>query len=287
MPNEEEIAHKFLRALNSHGHAFQQTVIRACHDLAIEYTNWQFEVGEFPVQLREADTSLDVVLSLRSQNLYLVVECKRADPNLAHWCFARTPYVLRGARRTDPMLTAVFHEPGRVVERPHRLSTGDEVYHVAHELKTGKTGSGVPGGRGAVSDAVNQVLRGAGGLIETLVRHRAQALPVGTPVLVVPAVFTTAQLFVTDADLSNADLQTGDLATAPLRPCPWLWYMAHQSASQRADLPIVTRGTPVNWNLSRLLTERLARAVAIVNVPDGIAGFLARMPDDIEDMQPL
>jgi hypothetical protein len=63
--------------------------------------------------------------------------------------------------------------------------------------------------------------------------------------------------------------------------------MAHQSASQRADLPIVTRGTPVNWNLSRLLTERLARAVAIVNVPDGIAGFLARMPDDIEDMQPL
>jgi hypothetical protein len=91
-PESEKGKREFINALNRHGYAFQQAVAERVAQLGKAHkTTWAIEAIEFPVAVQEAATSIDLVLQAGPTSTYLVGECKRVDPALGRWCFARTP----------------------------------------------------------------------------------------------------------------------------------------------------------------------------------------------------
>src|SRR5437867_2805939 len=99
----DQLAHEFVNAVNRQGYAFQFAVLeKAKQLLASGDSSFGFEVSEFPVQIRGAHTRIDFVLLKRDGKLRLVSECKRANPALSNWCFARAPYVRRDRTMERP-----------------------------------------------------------------------------------------------------------------------------------------------------------------------------------------
>jgi hypothetical protein len=274
---EKDVAAAFRRRLNSHGHAFQQAVLKHIRGLRSEpyWTHLTFEAAEFPIELNGKQGHVDFIL--RFGNHYIVAECKRVDPAVGVWCFAATPFVRRWGHDLPVFSgpTVCEASPAIVDDMPHIIHAQRPVYHLGAELRTGAKGEGTASGE-AINQAVTQVSRSAGGWIERLVQEKTKLLRTD-PTLIVPAVFTTAQLFTTDADLCAADLHTGDISQLTVTPVTWLWFHTHLTRDLLPKLrpnPIKDDGTP-----SGLLLTRHTRTVAIVNV-DGIGEFLASLRDE-------
>jgi hypothetical protein len=86
-------------------------------------------------------------------------------------------------------------------------------------------------------------------------------------------IFTTAELWVTDTDLSQAKLTTGTLGPEAVTAhrVDYLWFTHNRSPDLRHDL---------GWDrttedLSMEMRREFARSMAIVS-PGGIEGFLTR-----------
>ncbi|MFZ1804688.1 MAG: hypothetical protein WAU05_12245, partial [Nitrospira sp.] len=81
------------KVLGSHGYGFQYAVLRRAEELAAERrSKWVFEAAEFPVGTAESPTHIDFILRNAHSTVYLVGECKRANPAHANWCFLKAPY---------------------------------------------------------------------------------------------------------------------------------------------------------------------------------------------------
>ena len=117
MDENERLAAGLRKALNTHGYSYQYAVLEEGRRLnAARKSPWIFEVAEFPVNASGRDTQVDFILRHCDKPIYLIAECKRANPALADWCFAKAPYV--GHNWT--------HDP-YVVERVHRDADGKVV----------------------------------------------------------------------------------------------------------------------------------------------------------------
>jgi hypothetical protein len=136
-------------ALNRHGYGFQHAIIREVRRLYRPGVGWQADGTEFPVEVNGASTHVDLLL--RSRSGLLVCECKRVDPALGIWCFARSAL----ATSHDADGQAVVHEAiahgdpahgAYVVRHQSRVST-DLQYHVGSRRRHRRDGA-VPGGTG-------------------------------------------------------------------------------------------------------------------------------------------
>jgi hypothetical protein len=262
----------FHKLLNQHGHGFHFAVLREVQRLFEEHqSRWVFEVAEFPVSVRGVDTRVDFVLRHPDRPFYIVGECKRANPALAHWCFVRAPYTRRDHRQEGIYVDRLSWSDTRgmnSVEVADIAYTSD-AYHVALEARTGALGDAVGRGRGEIDEAATQVLRGVNGLIEAFARAK---MPANDEKFLIPVVFTTASLWTTDADLAAADLRTGNLREDQVGLLPKLW-VAYQFATSESLKHEVARRSRLHPDLSKTLASEYVRTVQFV-APDGIPGFL-------------
>ena len=119
---------RFEASLNQHGYGFQYSVLQTAW--TFEQSNnssFVFEVAEFPVEVQNAGTRIDFILrrskpNIRISNserpLFLVAECKRANPALADWCFVRAPFTKRNPRVNTLILNSIqIHDRERCVYR--------------------------------------------------------------------------------------------------------------------------------------------------------------------------
>ena len=76
-------------------------------------------------------------------------------------------------------------------------------------------------------------------------------------------IFTTAQIWVTEADLGAADLTTGDLQVGAVKAqkADWIWFNYNRTPGLRHDLEEGLAGD----DLSRELKREFARSIAIVS----------------------
>ncbi len=86
-----------------------------------------------------------------------------------------------------------------------------------------------------------------------------------------PVIFTTANLWGSDVDLSKAELESGksDLTGSRFEKLPWLWYHYHLS-------PGLKHSSSPDWrhtDLGELMESEYIRSIAIVS-PSGIESFL-------------
>lgn len=262
------------KVLGSHGYGFQYAVLRRAEELAAERrSRWVFEAAEFPVGKAESPIHIDFILRNADSTVYLVGECKRADPAHANWCFLKAPYTRRNSSEAELVFQEVVYQAETLVAaRPRTKHASLESTHLGFELRTGAKGEG-SGGRSAINDATTQVLRGSNGLLDHLFPEQRAYRGDRRNVVFVPVIFTTARLWVAKGDLSVADLTTGRLSEdwGELISVPWLWYTYNQSAALRHKLPSASQG---QLSLSESLHAEYARTIAIVG-SDGIDKFLS------------
>lgn len=262
------------KLVGTHGHGFQYAVLRRTEELAEQRLSyWVFEAAEFPVGTPENPIHVDFIVRDSRGTVYLVVECKRADPARANWCFLKAPYTRRNAHEGELVFQEVRYEADTfVAARPRTVYASVASTHLGLELRAGAKGDGIATGA-AIKDATAQVLRGANGLLDYLFPGQRTARgQKGNTVVFVPVIFTTARLWVAQGDLSAADLRTGLLPEdwGTLTSVPWLWYTHNQSPALRHRL--ASSGlTPVA--VSSALHAEYSRTIAIVG-PDGIDAFL-------------
>jgi len=273
----EEVTRQFEDRLNEHGYGFTYAVLET---IKKNPHGWKLKATEFPVEVRGKSTRIDFILRHWKANVFIVAECKRANPRTAKWCFAKAT---TASQLNDDYLRKFVLEDIRQAEKggPHYRTamdawTTDQLHHIACEVKTGDTGTS--GGKNVdeIEGAVTQVLRGMNGLADWFVANPA-AVPSRAegmkPIGLMPVVFTTANLFSSSVDLSTTDLQTGRVAVRgeDLHEVNWLHYQYYQAPS----LLSTVRPAHENKNLVDALHNDFTRTVAFVS-PDGISEFLTQ-----------
>jgi hypothetical protein len=227
------------------------------------------------VEVRGHSTRIDFLLHQISWDgagvtRFLAAECKRANPALSNWCFARAKYLRRDLEDDRrPIVEHVRFDGTNFSSEPQALGYGREVYALGYEVRADQKGDGAPG-RGAIEEACGQILRGVNGLVH-LLRAAPHLLCMNKPVPIIPVVFTTANLWTTAVDVGDADLNTGELTgESPVEPASWLWFRYNMSPGLRHDLP----STGVEHEVGRLVEQWFTRGVAIVS-PSGVDEFLS------------
>ena len=262
------------KVLGTHGYGFQYAVLRRAEKLATERrSSWVFEAAEFPVGTAESPTHIDFILRNEHSTVYLIGECKRADPAHTNWCFLKAPYTRRNSSEAELVFQEVIYQAETLVaSQPRTKHASIENTHLGFELRSGEKGNG-SGGRGAINDATTQVLRGSNGLIDHLFPEQRTYRGDRRNVVFVPVIFTTARLWVAKGDLSASDLTTGRLSQdwGELICVPWLWYTYNQSPALRHSLPSTNQS---QLSLSDTLHAEYSRTIAIVG-SDGIDKFLS------------
>ncbi|HEX6370321.1 MAG TPA: hypothetical protein VF006_15480 [Longimicrobium sp.] len=274
-PNKYDLGGDLRHAINRHGHAFQNAVLRRAGELFENRSSkWIFDGVEIPVEVRGHSTRIDFLLHKRSwmQNgvaQFLIAECKRANPALSNWCFARSKFLRRNLEvDREPIVETVHFDGQDFTSEAQKLSSRGEVYALGYAVRADKKGEGNPG-RDAIEEACGQVLRGVSGFVH-LLRSAPRFLIVKNPTPLIPVVFTTANLWTTDAELSEADLSSGELPNdLAVQAVPWVWYRYHMSPGLRHEIT-ATGGVR---EIGEMVEQLFVRTVAIVS-PAGVDAFL-------------
>lgn len=233
--DSQEVASLFRDTLNSHGYGFHYSVLKRVQELRAEgKSSWVFEAAEVPVSVGAEDTRIDFILKRHpGPPFYLLAECKRSNPAISNWCFARAPYVHRNRyAAAEPLLLERLYPPanGRPSKSycfPFRATAGTNPCHIAFDVKSKQKGDRHDSGRGAIEKAASQIMRGLNGFVNLLPDHPGMLKE--QPTAFLPVIFTTAKLWLSDVDLASADLLSGevDLTAAELRRVKWVAYHYH------------------------------------------------------------
>jgi hypothetical protein len=278
---DEELKHSFAKALNRHGYGFQYRVLKEAWELCGRGSKWVFKVGEFPVEVQGAGTRIDFVLSrIRDRDnaaFYLLAECKRANPALSNWCFARAPFVhekrVYGISGYEPLIMDFCQLDERNAIHVSAKPSGKlgNAYHIAVEVKSkGVKGDASGDGRQAIENAATQVSRGLNGIIEFTLGNR-QFLSEGRRAHFLPVIFTTANIWVTDVDLSTANLETGNvnLSGSQFTKQSWIAFQYHLSPGLKHSRLPLERASSLNETMD----ADYVRTIPIVSA-SGIEPFL-------------
>lgn len=143
----------------------------------------------------------------------------------------------------------------------------ERAFHHCMELKTGKPGEGCPADPNKPHEqAVEQAFRSASGYIERMKQDGGSLLAVGTSVLVLPLIVTTAELFASSTDISSTDLNTGKIERLDVTPVGFLWFQQNLSRHLRPEGVHIEPPRIGIESLDRATVRRHTRATAVVNV---------------------
>jgi hypothetical protein len=288
MTQDTNVQQKFEQTLNRHGYGFQYSVVKLAEQLYPKQSTWHFEATEFPVQVQGQGTRIDILLTNATTThkpVCMVAECKRANPSLSNWCFAPSPYVHSNGSASNVVLECVRRQnldntnmdPAMVQAFPDVVYIQDESFHVALEVRSDERGDPDGKGRGAVEEAATQVLRGLNGMVEFFASH-PEMFGYSYTIDLLPVIFTTANLWTSDVNLSDADLATGrvDLTSTDFKRRDWLLYQYHTSPGLKHSYPPSYNGSPLGvfGSFGIVLQREYIRTIPIVS-PSGIAEFLA------------
>lgn len=235
----DEIKHQFNEILKEHGYGFQYSVLRLVHNLSEQKASpWIFEGAEFPVEVQGVPTRIDFILKLKNRRIFMVAECKRANPKFNNWCFVKAPYVRRNRSSEHCFVDHVEYDRlngmCRVSHKELSVYVQERAYHIGLVVKSKEKGEGSKSEKDVIEQAATQVCRGVNGLIDLankkpdLILSGAQNDP-GTKFI--PVIFTTAKIYVCDCDLASANIENGnlDISNQKMSEKNFIYYQYHLS----------------------------------------------------------
>ncbi len=267
----------FHQSINQHGYSFQYSIIQKIIDLSKNNAfPWYVEVSEFPVNVNDNDLHIDFILKHHEEQIYIIAECKRANPALSDWCYARSPFVHKRQRRKfNIILEKIYRNwQSHLFSEPFFIDKTNDAFHIMFEIKTNKKGDKYSDGRGVYNSAVTQALRGVNGFANFLVEKKLVEKEKWA--IIIPVIFTTANLFISDVDLSSADISNGniDYSMINLEIKNWLWFQYHQSINLKHSITI----NKDYKELFDILDNEYSRSIATVN-SNSIEDFLIYLDD--------
>ncbi len=278
MEGSAEITKALESVLDSHGYGFQYAVLAATDRLFKPTirggSRWRLPIAEFPVEVKGAHSHIDVILEHCLRPMFMVGECKRANPALRNWCFLRAPYREEASLASSVFLEELtWSESGDPSCRVMTLFSSPNIYHLGIEVKSSERGNPCDKGRGAIEEAATQVMRCTNGLVEFL-KQSDRARQEEKRIQLLPVIFSTARIWVTQASLGDADLLTGrlDLSRFPAEERPWVFLHYPQSPSLKHSLTI-SKNTFYDDVLIDALYADFVRTIGIVTA-SGIEDFL-------------
>ena len=254
---------RFENALNRHGYGFQYAALKEALAANSHGSPWSRHIIEFPTQVQGRSTRVDFVLQHRSANVYLAAECKRANPALSNWCFARSELSGTNSLSGRMYLEVIdFTKKNGLRSYPEDL-INQTTYDVAIEVRSGKKGEGT--GRGAIEEAATQVCRGTNGLVDFFA-NRIQSSKEEKSIAFLPVIFTTANLWITDTDLASADLTSGNvsLRDESIKESNWVCFHYPQSPGIKHSVAFSDEKR-YSGGLSYLVQGEFVRPIMIVN----------------------
>jgi len=187
--------------------------------------------------------------------------------------------VHRDRMRLEPYIAerVVRLGSGTIVEGMYMSKWFERAYHIAYELKRpDKEGDAGGGSRGAIDDAATQVARSLNGLVSFLVENKRIVGPDpdsmidSSQAILMPVIFTTAELWTTDTDLRTADPLTGQLSEpVTAENVGWLPYQYHLSPGVKHGI----RPRRFGDTIGQIMDAEYIRTIAIVSA-QGIPAFL-------------
>jgi len=281
----EELKNKFHKSLDQHGYGFQYSVLKCCEELLNNGSSWVFLASEVPVEVQNFNTHIDFILSNNNSTI-LLAECKRANPSLSNWCFAKAPITLRNRQlhnylileyidRLDTDEKNVSHPQG-VSQLRNNVSIksieGLENYHISLDIKSQNKGDKHDSGKGAIQDALTQIFRGINGFIELLYKYE-QLVEKDKKNKLIPVIFTTAKIWVSDVDLSNTDTKDGKIIDTDFNLKEKKWISYQYNISQFLKHSHSKSSSEMKSDFAALIEHEFVRTVFIVN-SSGIDDFL-------------
>lgn len=270
---QDHLLDGYVKALNRHGFAFQYAVLKEVKRLyGRGKSRFEIEASEVPVELQGMSTRIDFVLRHISMPIVIVGECKRVNPALNNWCFVRAPYIHRERRREYIFAEHLYRAPDATVSTEAiNYCSVEHAFHIAFEVSSSEKGdAGGGSGRSAIEEAATQVCRGLNGLAERFRRDGLRGIKAGRLILL-PVIFTTAQLWTSSADLSATDLKSGNLHRdrARLNEASWLAYQYHLSPGIKHS----GQSSLLSLNIAEVMDRDHIRTVVVVS-PQGIGDML-------------
>ena len=268
----DEITTAFQNALNRHGYGFQYAVLQKAYELYMQSRSyWIPWVPEFPVEVQGYATRIDLVFRHRNRPLFLVCECKRANPATANWCFARAsrPDLSNYADRS--YIEVLGYNSVDALSSVRDLSDSQRIYQIALEVRSKHKGDPGGPGRGEIEEASTQVCRGFNGLIQLFCNKQDQLNSNRQEIAFVPVIFTTARIMATVANLSGSNLISGEVdeLQPPLKESDWIWYDYPQSPGLKHSL----QNAKISDNLQEMFYREYVRRIAVVST-SGLTAFL-------------
>jgi hypothetical protein len=282
---ESNISTGFKNILNKHGYGFQYSVLRHILKLREERKiKWAVEGAEFPVVTKTEVTHIDFILRGIGNGNFMICECKRVDPAKGNWCFAKAPFTSKNQSHSEIIFDQFLWISDKGwTQRTCIHNTQYDIFHIGLEQKTDLKGDGTSHRENSINDAVTQVLRGSSGLINHLCDDSRRLRDNEVFIRIIPGIFTTAQLSVTEEDIGEADLHNGLLPTDSFKinKVNWIWYNYNRSPNlgHKVNPELPAAGI----NLPNELKNEFVRSIAIIN-SDGIDEFLTiNYPDFLDD----
>jgi len=257
------LINEYQEILNRHGYGFQYSLIKIVDELTRRpRSSWVFEAAEFPVEIQGRGTRIDFVLSCHHSPIFIVAECKRVNPAMANWCFAQAPYVQQCSSYKNAFVERIELKDTIIRTSTKRSFISEEPYHVTLEVKSDRKGDSSGGKPEAIEDAATQVCRGVNGLIKCLSAN-SQLVPSQQYVHLLPVIFTTADLWASEVDLSSADIKDGkvNLSDADFKQKNWLFYQYHLSPGLKHSFSSEEKQT----TLGGFMETEYVRTIAVVN----------------------
>ena len=267
------IARAFKKVLNMHGYGFQYSVLKKAEELFNERKSpWAIPIPEFPVEIQGYGTRIDFILRHKSRPIFMIAECKRTNPALSNWCFAKASYITDVQLASCVFIEAIkIDKSGLAQVTTDILSSSKNIYHVALEVKSNKEGDIGGSGRGAIEEAATQICRGLNGMIDFLSKH-VNIFYKDNVAGILPVIFTTARLWTSNVDLGSVDIEHGkfDISSLEVQEKSWLFYHYTQSPGLKHSHHSVSAST----DLSDTLYNEYVRTIAIVSA-SGINDFMS------------
>ncbi len=264
--------------LNRHGYGFQHAVIAEIRRLNVEVFQdrpWHVLAVEFPVDVGRG-SRVDIVVrvpflkwrdSKQSELVFLTIECKRVNPACGNWCFFKAPFIsrMRANRRNWFFARMLFDGTPASVSL---CDSAEPSFDIGVPIKGNRKGDAWSAGGDEIESAITQAIVGATGVM--LERVSAQA---DRPLVILPAIVTTAVLLACDVDLAEATLSTGEIDVSPasVKEVPYLFLQYHMSPGLLVDFPDPPDDVP--QELEDILDVMYTRTVPVINA-NGIEKFL-------------
>jgi len=265
MNKDRYIKNGLEKVLNIHGYGFQYALLRLVHTLQNSREDyWHFVASEFPVEVKSASTRIDFILKNKNNHIYLICECKRVNPAYGSWVFLGSPHIHESYKFANILGEEIRMIGGFILTGLAIINSCPNLYHIGIEIKTNDKGDIKYSDKDAIEKTSSQVCRGMNGFVhfmnkemQLISREREK-----TAVLI-PVIFTTAEIFVSDIDIGTSDLHTGKvkLDDSKIERKPWIWYRYHQSPGIIHDLN-TRKGL---GEIGAILDAKYARSIAIVS----------------------